>query len=77
MILSDLDAVNQIAKQLADIDSSVASAAKVVILVNGKPIDPALLRQLHAVGDPIVVQFFASARATLVAKLNALGVTES
>lgn len=77
MLISDLDYANTLAKQLQAIDSAVASASTVKILVNGKPIDDELLKRLHAVGDPVVAAYYASARAEIVAQLNSLGITES
>lgn len=77
MLVSQIGVVTDLIRALKKIDGTVGSAADVKILVNGDPIEDDLLKQLHAVGDPVVVQYFAGRRAAIVAKLNALGVTES
>lgn len=77
MLLSDIRAANDLAGQLRDIDNMVASLRDVQILLSGKPLDPPLLAQIRNASRPIVMQYFQAARADVIAKLNALGVTES
>lgn len=77
MLISQVPDALDLVNRLREIDRAVASAADVRILVNGKPIADDLLQQLHAVGDPVVVQYFSTQRALIVAKLSSLGVTET
>jgi hypothetical protein len=75
MKLSDLPTVNGLAQQLQSIKDKLSSVATVQILVKGVPIEPALLAQLHAVGDPVVLAYFQSAQAAIVASLATYSVS--